>query len=135
MLMILFYFVVGFGFFWILNFLNFAKTAIFTRYLMIIASSLFCTQLVKIVSGHLICKIVFLSVKSEHSILIGLNHVWNSIWDETGRLIYTAWREIFPARIRRLVGQRWIPLTAGCWAYLLITFLSPPYHLFARWLQ
>ena len=88
-----------------------------------------CTQLVKIVSGHLICKIVFALVKSEHSILIGLNHVWNSIWDETGRLIYTAWREIFPARIRRLVGQRWIPLTAGCWAYLLITFLSPSYHL------
>ena len=118
-----FYFIVGYGFFRIFNLLILPKLQFLVDIWWLFP--ILCTLLLKIVSGHLICKIVFALVKSEHSILIGLNHVWNSIWDETGRLIYTAWREIFPARIRRLVGQRWIPLTAGCWAYLPITFLSP----------
>ena len=94
-----------------------------------------CTQLVEIVSGHLICEIVFVLVKSEHSILIGLNHVWNSIWVETGRLawlIYGAWREIFPAGIRRLVvsDKDGFPWTARP------SFLSPSCHLLsACWFQ
>ena len=121
---------VGYGFFRIFNLLILPKL----HFLLDIwwLFPVLCTRLVTILSGHLICKIVFLRVKSEHSILIGLNHVWNSIWDENWP---AGW--FIPPDVRYFLPEYEglscrTKMDSSDWSYLAflpITSLSPRSHL------